>query len=616
MGPEGQILDGRYQFLEPIGSGGAGTVYLGYHLGLQKYVVIKRISLTRHSIPSRTEVDTLKKLHHSNIPQVYDFITVGSEGFTVMDFVDGTDLESALKSGAVFTEKDLTHWLGQLTEVLVYLQKGERPVLHSDIKPANVMITPDNDAILIDFNVSLSGDYRHLLGLSVDFASPEQAALVSGAAYGTALDCRSDMYSLAATFYTLMTHRRPSPYSSCSPLTEEETGFSQAFCDVINRAMRFHREERYPDPREMLSDLRSLYKKTAVYRRKIAIRICACVLGLALAAGGVYFAVSGYRAKERNQVKNEYNVCVQEMNGGRLDEAAAHGLRILNEYDKTLGKMPELRSSLLLDLGYCFREQGNYVDGERYYLMAAEEYQSGDPEFLECYEGAVLCAAEAGNEGRAEYLITNAETAGLSSDRLRLLRVQLDSRLENREACLREARALNAESGDGTVAALAALAAAEITEGEERLNWLRAAYARAGSDAENLRRIGWEALSLAAGEEGTLRSEAAALAADCYGGVKGRSDSNTNDYLNLSTALRLAGKYDEAIGALDELEKNEALSPGEGILAMHRAFAASEKEDYDNAERWLRIAKNGVTEDTVAPAEWERLGELLREFEL
>ena len=87
------VLDGRYEILREIGTGGAGIVFLGYHLTLNKYVVVKKLKTqVREYLNIRGEADILKGLHHRYLPQVYDFLIVGDEVYTVMDYVDGHDL--------------------------------------------------------------------------------------------------------------------------------------------------------------------------------------------------------------------------------------------------------------------------------------------------------------------------------------------------------------------------------------------------------------------------------------------------------------------------------------------------------------------------------------------
>ena len=152
----GLIIDNIYQIISEIGSGGMGVIYLGYHLRLRKYIVLKKLKDSRKDIRQlRNEVDILKGLHHSYLPQVYDFINYNGSVYTVIDYIEGYDLKYYIDNNYQITEGQLIKWLRQLCEVLDYLHSHNPQVLHSDIKPANIIITTSGDYVkLIDFGLS------------------------------------------------------------------------------------------------------------------------------------------------------------------------------------------------------------------------------------------------------------------------------------------------------------------------------------------------------------------------------------------------------------------------------------------------------------------------------
>ena len=153
---ENDVIAGNYRILQEIGRGGTGTVFLGYHQHLRKYVVLKE---TRLSIGDerviRRETDILKNLHHMYLPQVYDFLIDGSNVITVLDYVEGSDLSRYPCGPENLSEEVLLKWLEQMAEVLAYLHSNQVPVIHSDIKPGNVIIRPNGDICLIDFNIQI-----------------------------------------------------------------------------------------------------------------------------------------------------------------------------------------------------------------------------------------------------------------------------------------------------------------------------------------------------------------------------------------------------------------------------------------------------------------------------
>jgi serine/threonine protein kinase len=150
------LLDNTYRIIEQIGSGGGGIIYKAEHIRLQKEVVVKLIrDNVKDKINERAEADILKKLKHTYLPQVYDFLTIDDNVYTIMDFIPGKSFEEELKEGKKFTQHEIIKWAKELCEALKYLHEQNPPIIHSDIKSANIMHTPTNDICLIDFNISL-----------------------------------------------------------------------------------------------------------------------------------------------------------------------------------------------------------------------------------------------------------------------------------------------------------------------------------------------------------------------------------------------------------------------------------------------------------------------------
>lgn len=174
---KGTVLGGTYEIIEEIGSGGGGVVFLARHLRLQNDVVVKKIKddvLGR--VESRKEADILKNLKHPYLPRVYDFIETDAGIYTVMDYIKGNNLEHAVKNHGKYSQKQVKKWAQQLGEALDYLHSQNPPIIHSDIKPANIMLTEDGDVCLIDFNISLAmgESIETAVGISAGFSPPEQ----------------------------------------------------------------------------------------------------------------------------------------------------------------------------------------------------------------------------------------------------------------------------------------------------------------------------------------------------------------------------------------------------------------------------------------------------------
>ena len=155
----GQVIAGMYEILQEIGSGGGGIVYLARHLRLDKWVVLKADKRTLTTRPEvlRREVDALKDLSHTYIPQVYDFISEQGVVYTVMDYIEGESLDKPLKRGERFSQPQVIAWAVQILDALCYLHnRPPHGILHSSSMPATIMRTTQGDLRLIDVQMALS----------------------------------------------------------------------------------------------------------------------------------------------------------------------------------------------------------------------------------------------------------------------------------------------------------------------------------------------------------------------------------------------------------------------------------------------------------------------------
>ena len=365
-----QIIASTYEILQEIGSGGGGVVYLGRHLRLGKWVVLKADKRTITAKPEvlRREVDALKNLSHTYIPQVYDFVTEGETVYTVMDYIEGESLDKALKRGERFPQAQVVEWACQLLEALCYLHsRPPHGILHSDIKPSNIMRTPQNDIRLIDFNIALAlgeeGAVR--VGFSRGYASPEHYGMdyagmgaterdeddvltrvsepegpetvmpsvpvssrgSTGSGKRTVLlDVRSDIYSLGATLYHLFTGRRPAQDArEVLPISDQEV--SPAVAAIIRKAMDPDPNRRWQTAAEMLRAFEHLHDEDPrMKRHRRRCRVTAALLALVFLAGG-FTAFVGLKQMERLQ--NAYALAEYSANAlreGDVDGALSYAL--------------------------------------------------------------------------------------------------------------------------------------------------------------------------------------------------------------------------------------------------------------------------------------------------
>lgn len=320
-----KVIASTYELIEKIGSGGGGNVYLAIHQRLGKKVVLKadKRKITARPELLRREVDILKELSHSYIPQVYDFFIEDETVYTVMDYIEGESLDKPLKRGEKFPQSQVIKWAKQLLEALCYLHSpihGDPPhgYVHSDIKPANIMRTPHNDICLIDFNIALALGEENVVGCSAGYASPEHYGLdFSSFGSGTATiddnktvtlleqtatltlssarsnssikkvvpDVRSDIYSVGATLYHLLSGQRPAKNAmEVVPLSCKE--FSPQIVKIISKAMNPNPDLRYQTADEMLEDLSHLHENDIRTKRlKRSNLVAGILLGVTFVIG-------------------------------------------------------------------------------------------------------------------------------------------------------------------------------------------------------------------------------------------------------------------------------------------------------------------------------------------
>jgi hypothetical protein len=206
----GTILQARYKIVRLLARGGMGAVYEARDQRLSSTVALKETFFAEEEMSRafKREASLLAGLRHSALPKVIDHFIDADGQFLVMEFIPGDDLGAQLlRESFPFAVSDVLNWGDQLLAALEYLHSHEPPIIHRDIKPQNLKLTDRGDVILLDFGLAKGAGTTTPIAMSVRGYTLSYAPLEQIRGLGT--NPRSDLYSLAATLYHLMTAVTP-----------------------------------------------------------------------------------------------------------------------------------------------------------------------------------------------------------------------------------------------------------------------------------------------------------------------------------------------------------------------------------------------------------------------
>lgn len=529
----GEILNSTYEIKEKIGSGGGGTIYRAYHKRLQKEVVLKKIR--RSTSRNEDEKEILKNLKHSYLPQVYDFLDSENGIFTIIDYIPGVSFEKLLKQNRVFSQKDVVKYGIQLCEVVEYLHRQDPPIIHGDIKPANIMLTPADNICLIDFNISgvLDGNRMVAAGYTPGYASPEQVQSVfafqeqskqagndikrteissddgktevltgdaktellaatpaasdvkENRTLHTEITCkvdeRSDIYSIGATLYHLLTGVKPSgdPDKIRRP-SELNPQIGEGISIILMRALSKKPADRFQSVSDMLGTFHKIHKYDGRYKRMLWKQELILLFAVICVGAGVLTAFFGKKQIEvekeekyvqaLNLLTNAVNEHQEESQVEYLYEDARNQKpeRLETYFQKALylyeGRRYEecityIEDMILMNadfyekeempdiyfiLGNCFFELGDYEQAIVDYRTAVSR-NSANPDY---YRDYVIALARNGNEEAAKEALSEAEESGISSVDLMLVNGELEKLDGEYEKAEQNFRACIAQTDD------------------------------------------------------------------------------------------------------------------------------------------------------------------------
>ncbi len=263
----GQVIHNRYRIITLLSQGGMGAVYETMDLSLNVRCALKEMvpypgtpgtALPQLRKQFRQEAQLLADLRHPNLPRVTDHFEEDGNAYLVMDFVYGKRLDEIIAQEGMLAEDEVLGWARQLIVALAYCH--EQGVIHRDVKPQNVVITPQGRATLVDFGLAKLVDPDEprtrtvMRGIGTpEYAPPEQYDAKKGYT-----DARTDIYSLAATMYHALTGKAPPTVTEqvvnpkiLVPPRQHRGDLSKVTERVIMKALSLQPSQRFQNVAEM-----------------------------------------------------------------------------------------------------------------------------------------------------------------------------------------------------------------------------------------------------------------------------------------------------------------------------------------------------------------------------
>src|SRR5829696_7621109 len=287
----------RYELIAEIGRGGMGVVYRAYEAALDRTIALKVLAPELANQPGfvarlRREAISAARLRHPNIALLYEFGQADDTAFLAMEYLPGRSLRQLLESGPLPAERAIGI-LDQIGQALDYAHS--MGIVHRDVKPSNILVSPADQAMLIDFGLAEVSECTLLTSDSAVLGTPHYMAPEQAAGRGAGE--RGDQYALAAVAYEMLTgmppfHGRAATavvhahiYELPPPPTERRPTLPIAVNAVLLRGLAKQPQDRYPALADFIAALRAALAPPAMPRPRSSTRrrmLLGAVSGLAL----------------------------------------------------------------------------------------------------------------------------------------------------------------------------------------------------------------------------------------------------------------------------------------------------------------------------------------------
>lgn len=274
----GSLLNNRYRIVEVLGQGGMAAVYkaIDENLGVEVAVKENLFTTDEYARQFRLEATILASLRQQNLPRVSDHFVIEPQGqYLVMDFIEGEDLRQRLDRLGPLPEQEVIIIGVAICDAISYMHTRTPVILHRDIKPGNVRITPSGHIYLVDFGLAKVVEGREAThtgarAMTPGYSPPEQ--------YGSArTDGRSDIYSLGATLYCALTNALPEDgldramnRADLTSILKLNPRVSEHVIIIVEKCLAIQPKDRYQTADELRYDL---MEARSISRRKVPLEL-------------------------------------------------------------------------------------------------------------------------------------------------------------------------------------------------------------------------------------------------------------------------------------------------------------------------------------------------------
>lgn len=253
----GDIINNRYKVSEIVGRGALSAVYKAFDMKLCINVAIKETG-NSHAPEAMREAEKLNECRHQYIPRIIDIVYSDTSVLIIEDYIEGKDLSKTCENDSLSC-KQISRIIMQILSVLEYLHGHNPPIIYSDLKPGNIILSQDNNAYLIDFGAAMYRDNKNVWG-TYEYASPEQ--VLNGL-----VDEQTDMYSFGKTCFELYRHSGKK--------------INRNIYNILLKCISADKDRRYKSISDVRNSFEELIKRT---RRKHYMNIVLVTLSLLIIA--------------------------------------------------------------------------------------------------------------------------------------------------------------------------------------------------------------------------------------------------------------------------------------------------------------------------------------------